>query len=49
MKKIVVDKIEEFVIRVMKNEKEANPQEVAILPEMLKILKEETTGKSDGQ
>ncbi len=49
MKKIVVDKIEEFVIRVMKNEKEAHPQEVAILPEMLKILKEETTGKSDGQ
>lgn len=49
MKGIVIEQIEEFVIRVMKNEKGAHPQEVAILPEMLKILKEETTGKSDGQ
>ena len=49
MKEEIIEKIEKFATRVMQGGENVSVQEVAILPEMLKILQKETTGNIDDQ
>ena len=39
MKKEVIEELNDFVIRVLKGGEEVHPQETAVLPEVLNILK----------
>lgn len=50
MKKEVIAEMNNFAIRVLKGEGSAHPQEVAILPEVLHILKtlpEDESGRNE--
>lgn len=47
MKKDVIEEMNNFAIRVLKGKEDVQPQETAILPEILKILKSLTDSKSD--
>ena len=49
MKKEIVNKMEEFAIRVLEGGDGVNAQETAILPEVLDILQKETTEDDDGK
>lgn len=40
MKKAIIEAMEAFVIRVAKGGNEVHPQETAVLPEILRTLKE---------
>lgn len=48
MKKEIIDQMEEFATRVLKGGENVNMEEIAILPEVLKILQKETIENNDG-
>ena len=47
MKKEVIEEMNNFAIRILKGEKNVHSQEIAILPEILHILKNLSEEESD--
>lgn len=47
MKKEVIEEMNNFAIRILRGEKNVHPQEIAILPEILHILKNLSEEESD--
>ena len=47
MKKEVIEEMNNFAVRILKGEKNNHPQEIAILPEILNILKSLSEEESD--